>query len=189
MSKKIAVLLVLALCRLGAQVGTQGSIVGTVVDQSGGVIVGATVTAVQLETGFKRTGTTDGGGNFELVALPIGPYSVTVTAAGMQTWVLDRMDLTVGARVRVAPTLQPGAVQQRVTVEANAEILQTENSSVSTTIQIAPFLNWPLAVRNPVSLVELVPGMRYDGVSGPERAPTYTAMECAATQRILSSMA
>src|SRR5579884_2352665 len=169
MSKKIAVLLVLALCRLGAQVGTQGSIVGTVVDQSGGVIVGATVTAVQLETGFKRTGTTDGGGNFELVALPIGPYSVTVTAAGMQTWVLDRMDLTVGARVRVAPTLQPGAVQQRVTVEANAEILQTAHSSVSTTIQIATFLNWPLAVRNPVSIVGLVQGMRYDGASGPEQ--------------------
>lgn len=169
MSKRVVMLLALALCRLGAQVGTQGSIVGTAVDQTGGVIVGATVTAIQLETGFKRTGITDSGGNFELVALPIGPYSVTVTAPGMQTWVLDRMDLTVGARVRVAPTLQPGAVQQRVTVEANAEILQTENSSVSTTIQVAPFLNWPLAVRNPVSLVELVPGMRYDGVSGPEQ--------------------
>lgn len=169
MSKRIAILLALALCRMEAQVGTQGSILGTVVDPSGGVIVGANVTAVQLETGFKRTGTTDSGGNFELVALPIGPYSVTITANGMQTWVLDRMDLTVGARVRISPTLQPGAVQQQVTVEAKAGILQTENSSMSTTIQVTPFLDWPLAVRNPISLVELVPGMRYDGVSGPEQ--------------------
>ncbi|HLI34821.1 MAG TPA: carboxypeptidase regulatory-like domain-containing protein [Terriglobia bacterium] len=159
----------LAICfPLCAQVGTQGAIVGTVRDSSGAVIPGAKVTVIQLETGLKKSAITDAGGDFEIVALPIGPYSVTVSANGFKTWELERAVLTVGARLRVSPALQVGATRQQVTVNANAKILQTENSSVNTVIDIKPMLNFPLPLRNPVSLVELVPGMRFSGVSGPE---------------------
>lgn len=153
---------------LRAQVGTQGAIVGTVKDSSGAAIPGADITVVQLETGLSKTAQTDSRGDFNVVALPIGTYTVTVSARGFQSWRLEKAVLTVGARLRVYPTLQVGASKQSITVNATAKVMQTENSSVSTVIDITPLLNSPLPSRNPVSLVELVPGMRYSGVSGPE---------------------
>lgn len=159
---------ILLLCATAvAQVGTQSSITGTVMDTSGAVIPGATVTATQTSTQLERTSTSDGRGNFEIQALPIGLYSVTVAAPGMKQWKIDRLQLTIGASVKISPQLQVGSVNQQVTVHARTTI-QTENTSTSTVLDVPTLLNYPNPTRNPVSLVELVPGMRYDGTSGPE---------------------
>jgi hypothetical protein len=63
---------------LPAQVGTEGSILGVVTDGSGGVIPGAEVIVTNLNTGLKKTTLTHESGNFEILALPIGPYSISV---------------------------------------------------------------------------------------------------------------
>ncbi len=101
---------------------------------------------------------------------------MAVTATGFKTWTLTRTQLTVGARNRIAPVLEVGQVNEQVSVEASAELLQTEKSGVQTVVQMQQIRELPLSTRNPVVLVNLVPGMRYTGQGGPERGSTVQGM-------------
>lgn len=157
---------------LMAQVGTQGSILGTVVDPSKGALPGATVVATNLDTGTAQEAITDAAGNFEILALPIGRYSVTVSMAGFKTWKVEPLVLTVGQRSRISPELEVGNLSEEVTVEAGPTLLQTERSSVQTVIEMKQIRELPLSTRNPVVLVNLVPGMRFTGSGGPEMGST-----------------
>jgi hypothetical protein len=157
---------------LSAQVGTQGSILGQVTDTSKAVLPGAQVTVTHLGTGLTQTAVADAEGNFEILALPIGTYSVTVTMPGFKTWQLASMELTVGERSRVSPVLAVGALTEQVSVTGSAPLLQTERSSVQTVVQLQQIRELPLSTRNPVVLVNLVPGMRFTGSGGPERGST-----------------
>ncbi len=166
----VATMFVLAApAALIAQVGTQGSILGQVTDTSKGVLPGAEVTVTHLSTGLTQTAITDAEGNFEILALPIGAYSVTVSMTGFKTWQLARMEITVGERSRISPVLEVGAVTEQVSVLGSAPLLQTERSSVQTVVQLQQIRELPLSARNPVELVKLVPGMRFTGSGGPER--------------------
>jgi hypothetical protein len=136
------------------------------------VVPRANVTVVHLDTGFQRSTVTGEGGEFELLALPTGIYSVSVTSAGFSTWKLPRLELTVASRQRISPTLKVGDVTEQVNVEATAELVQTDRSSVSTVVQEKQIRELPLNGRNPVQLVALAPGMRFLGRSGPERGST-----------------
>jgi len=104
---------------LWAQVGTDGAILGIVTDSSGAVIVGGEVTASNLNTGLKKTAVTGTGGDFEIFALPVGPYSVSASSAGFKKWEIARTELTVGERKRVSPVLEVGEITEKVTVEAH----------------------------------------------------------------------
>jgi hypothetical protein len=167
-----AALLMLSIAPVMAQVGTQGSILGTVVDSSGASLPGATVTVTNLDTGLVQTSVSDGAGNFEILALPIGPYSVGVSLDGFKTWQLERIVLTVGERSRVSPVLEVGQITEQVTVVGEQPLLQTERSSVTTVVQMNQIRELPLSSRNPVVLVNLVPGMRFTGSGGPEMGST-----------------
>ena len=160
---------ILSSAGLFAQIGTQGVIVGTVSDPSGAIVPGAQVTVRNLNTGLTTTVKTNSVGEFDVPALPIGPYSVEVTMKGFKTWKMERVDLTVGARERVTVTLQVGSTSQQVSVSAAPALLQTETAQTGTTVQEHSILNLPLNGRNVVNLVELAPGMRYLGVANPER--------------------
>ena len=151
--------------RLGlqAQVGTEGAILGVVTDTTGAVVAGTEVTVTNLDTGLKKTMVTDAGGNFEVLALPRGPYSVSVSLPGFKTWAVTRTELTVGERKRLSPVLEVGEVTQKITVEATAELVQTEKGSVESVIEEKQIRELPLNGRNPVELVRLVPGVRYIG--------------------------
>jgi outer membrane receptor protein involved in Fe transport len=155
-----------------AQVGTQGSLLGTVVDASGAAVPGADVTATNIETGIASKSVSDASGNFEILALPVGRYSVAVSAPGFKTWRLASTAITVGERTRISPALEVGDASQQVSVESKAELLQTERSSLQTVVEMQQIRELPLSIRNPVSLVNLVPGMRYLGSGGPERGST-----------------
>lgn len=167
-----AFLLLASATWVGAQVGTQGSILGTVVDSSGGTLPGALITVTNLNTGLVQTATANDAGAFEVLALPIGPYSVVVTMSGFKSWQLERVVLTVGERNRVSPTLEVGAITEQVSVTGETPLLQTERSSVQTVVQMEQIRELPLSTRNPVVLVNLVPGMRFTGSGGPERGST-----------------
>lgn len=155
---------------LFGQVGTQGVILGSVSDPSGAVVPGADVTVHNLNTGLNISVKTNSVGEFDVPALPIGPYSVEATAQGFKAWRLDRVDLTVGARQRLTITLQVGNTSQQVSVTAAPAMLQTETAQTGTTVQEKNIINLPLNGRNVVNLVTLAPGMRFtSGQSGPER--------------------
>src|SRR5258708_18088232 len=156
---------------LFAQTGTDGSFIGTVLDASGASVPAAEVTVKQLNTGLTKTVSADEVGNFAIAALPIGPYSINVRAKGFKRWEIARVELTVGNRSRVSPVLSVGDVAETVAVEASAEVLQTEKTSVETVVQMRQIRELPLPTRNPLSLVALVPGMRWESTQdGGERA-------------------
>ena len=89
----IAVLLLLVFTA-SAQTGTEGSILGTIVDSTGAAIPEAAVTVTNIETGIAYKTISDSGGYFQVLALPRGPYSVTVQKTGFATWQLQRVELT-----------------------------------------------------------------------------------------------
>ena len=172
--------IVLALCLLApggflplaAQVGTEASILGVVTDASGALVPGAEVSVKNLESGLQKTAVTDESGNFTVMALPIGPYSVSVGARGFKTWTLEKTELIVGERKRLSPVLEVGQVSEQVTISSTVELMQTEKSSVEAVVQEKQIRDLPLNGRNVVQLVSLVPGMRYLGKGGWELGST-----------------
>jgi hypothetical protein len=166
-------LLIISVSAVYAQVGTEGAILGVVKDSSGAVLPGAEVTVTNLDTGLKKTALSGNTGDFEILALPLGPYSVSVSYTGFKTWTLERTELTLGERKRVSPVLEVGNVSETVTVAAQAELVQTDKSSVESVISEKQILELPLSGRSPVELVKLVPGMRYVGQDGAQGERAY----------------
>lgn len=155
---------------VNAQSGTEGAFFGTVIDATGGAVPNAEVKVTHVATGFTRQTTTDDQGSFTVPALPIGFYNVVVTAKGFKTWTQSGTELTVGDRRRLSPVLSVGDLAESVSVTADAALLQTEKSSAETVIQVRQIRELPLATRNPLSLVSLVPGMQHWSTqSGGER--------------------
>jgi len=151
---------------LRAQIANEAGVLGSVKDQHGAVIPGAVATARNLDTGYSKDATADASGNFEILALPIGTYTVSVSMQGFKTWTLDRIVLQIGERSRIAPTLVVGARAEQVTVTSETEQLQTESASVETVVQQKQISELPLDGRNAVQLVSLAPGMQYTGQAG-----------------------
>ena len=104
-----AVLLVLAVGRLIAQTGGTGSILGSVKDTSGAVIPNATVAVVNSGTGVKSTVTTTSVGDFTVLSLIPGQYSVLAEAPGFGKEEVTGITLVVAQQARVNLTLKPGS--------------------------------------------------------------------------------
>lgn len=105
-----------------AQIGTQATINGTVTDSSGAVIPGACVVVVENSLHLQREINSDAQGNFQILALPIGTYTATVSANGMKTWKVEDLHLTIGAIQKISPVLAVGAISQVVTVHSQQEL-------------------------------------------------------------------
>src|ERR1017187_4332687 len=118
-----------------AQIANEGIVLGVVADQSGAVIPGAKVTVKNLDTGFTKEELTNASGDFEILALPIGQYSVTVSMGGFKSWKVEKLVLEIGQRSRLSPVLQMGNVDQQVVVQGIAEQIQTESAAAETVIQ------------------------------------------------------
>src|SRR5436305_11556 len=131
----LALAFLLGSCMVWAQAGTEGSILGIVKDSSGAVLPNANVVVNNLETGLSKSATTDANGFFQVLALPRGFYSVTVSMPHFSTWQLANTELTAGEEKRVQPVLTVGDVKQQVTVQGDVELIQTERASVETAIE------------------------------------------------------
>jgi hypothetical protein len=141
-----------------AQVST-ASIVGTVTDSSGAAVSGATVTATQVETQVSRTVSDGKDGLFDIPLLPLGPYSLKVSAAGFADFQQSGIVLTVGQIANIPISLRPGNVSETVTVSANATMLNTTGSESSQLIDQSSVEAAPLNGRNPASLLFLIGGV------------------------------
>ena len=149
----------------GAQVGTQSSITGTVVDATGASVPDARITATNVATRDMRQTPSDASGAFGILALPAGMYTVTAEARGFKKWENSQVVVTVGDKIRLAPVLQVGAVTETISVQGTAPV-QTENATIETVVQMQQIRELPLDTRNPLALVGLAPGMRYEGQAG-----------------------
>src|SRR3989454_7843400 len=148
-----------------AQTGVDGSILGVVTDANGGVVGGAQVTVANLDTGVTKVEISKGDGSFEIAPLPRGYYSVSVSFTGFKTWSLPKIELTIAERKRVSPMLQLGDVNEKVTVEASADLLQTEKAETGGVVEQRTIQELPLNGRDVIELTELVPGVLYKGRS------------------------
>ncbi|MFZ1129980.1 MAG: TonB-dependent receptor [Terriglobales bacterium] len=136
-----------------------GSIRGTVVDPSGAVLQSAVVVAQQNETGLERSATTNRGGEYVLLELPIGHYQIRVEAKGYQKYRQEGITLGVNQTATVNVHLKLGAETQQVEVKADAQLVQSTVSSLGETVMQREILDLPLDGRNFFQLGTLQPGV------------------------------
>lgn len=145
---------------------TTGDILGTVTDPSGAVVPGATVTVRNLATLETHTTTTTGAGDYVVNLLNPGMYSVTVTGAGFQRFLVSSVNLAAGDRTRVDARMTVGSTSQTVTVQGVNSALQTDSSVLSTDIGQQPTQDLPLNGRNFAQLITLQPGVNEGETNG-----------------------
>jgi hypothetical protein len=154
----VACLLVAAL-PASAQFDT-ATVVGTVKDNSGGVIPGATVTLTNKDTGVTTVRVTEANGSFEFITVRIGRYKVTAELQGFSTAVADNIQVTVGARQRVDLQLSPGQLSETVQVVGTSPVLETDSSQRGQLITGRQAVELPLNGREYSALALLSPGVR-----------------------------
>ena len=123
----------LALVPTGLAQTVTGAITGEVTDPSGAVIPGAKVTAHAVSTGIDTQTTSNAAGQYRIEFLPIGRYTVTVTASGFGTATVPEFSLEVNQTANFNVKMQVGTANSSVSVSAAAPILETENLSVNST--------------------------------------------------------
>jgi hypothetical protein len=135
-----------------------GTITGTVSDPSGAAVVGAKVIATNLNTGLTRETTTANDGGYVFPLVPVGVYSVTVEAQGFRRFEQRGVEVRTDASASVPLSLQLGSATQSVTVEANAQMVQTQSGALSEVVSQRKIIELPLNGRNAAALVLLTPG-------------------------------
>ncbi len=123
-------------------------VLGTVHDESGAIIAGATVTLTSLETGIQSRSATDSSGDYYFLNVKVGRYSLTVEKEGFAKLTTTDVRVDVNARQRVDATLQVGAVTQSIEVTGAASALETDSSEHGEVINTSQIVELPLNGRN-----------------------------------------
>jgi hypothetical protein len=139
--------------------GSSGRILGTVMDQSGGVVAGATVTVTDTERGVTKILTTNEPGEYNAPNLTPGTYKVRVEAKGFKAVERQNIVLEVGKEIRVDMTLAPGAVADTITITEQLPMVETTNATLGGTLNNADIQDMPLNGRNYQNLLSLRPGV------------------------------
>jgi hypothetical protein len=147
----------------------QGTIDGNVTDSSQAALVAARVVVTEEGTGFQRETVTTSAGVYTLPELPPGTYTVRISSQGFQTYTRTGVVVTVQTTTRVDATLIVGAVNESVTVSAEAAVLQTDRADVRFEIGLQSLSNLPVPIgRNYQMLFVTLPG-----VSPPQSAHSF----------------
>src|SRR5579864_180004 len=141
-----------------AQVST-ATISGVVQDQSGASIAGATVTIRNVETGAVRTVTSDAGGRYTAPDLSLGSYEVEGQQSGFQTEVRSGITLTVGRESVVNLALKVGQISDKVTITAEAPLVESTTSAMSSLVDERTIRDLPLNGRSYDQLALFQPGV------------------------------
>jgi hypothetical protein len=147
-----------------AQSGTS-TINGTVNDQQGNVIAGATVTLTSADRGFTRTATTTESGTFSFPTIQPGVYQLEIQANGFKKYVQSQLKVIVDTPTNVAAVLEVGSVTEVVNVESNTSeaLLNTQDATVGNTFVAQQVTQLPTEARNVLSLLTLQPGVTRGG--------------------------
>jgi hypothetical protein len=138
-------LLLATLASVWAQ-GERGTFNGIVTDQTGSVVPGATVTAVNVGTNVETQATTTDAGVYRMPYMPSGTYRISVSKQGFQTAVRENVILHVAQTLTVDFTLQVGAVAEQVTVSSDPPLLETSTSEIGQYVSKKEFDTWPITV-------------------------------------------
>jgi hypothetical protein len=171
-----AILLALGLFFLTSDAAAQsdrGTISGTVLDSSGGVVSAAEVTATGAETGAVYRTVSTSTGAYRIPDMQTGVYNLSVTAPGFKTSDQKGVVVQINNTTSLDITLQTGSITEVLTVLADAPTVQTETSDIGTVVSTKQIIDLPLAVnatgqshlRSPEGFVFLTPGAAGPGTS------------------------
>jgi hypothetical protein len=144
---------------------------GTTNDTSGAVVPHVHVTVQNTGTNLERRADSDGSGAYAFPALPPGQYSLTAEGPGFEKYIQTGITLTIGQAATLNVVLQPGAIQQTVTVTGGAELLNTTTSEIGQVVGEEEVRDLPLNGRDPSSLVDLSPGVTNELISQASTLP------------------
>jgi hypothetical protein len=136
-----------------------GSLSGLVTDPSGAPIPQVAITVTDVNRNVNISSTTNQDGFYSVSPLPPGTYRVRAEKEGFRQYVLDTLNLSAQQKAGIDIALQVGAVSESVEVTAEAQLLQTNSSELSTVTDNRQIANLPLNGRNVQSLVLLTPGV------------------------------
>lgn len=141
---------------------TRGAIYGTVTDESGAIVPGATVTVTAVSTNISRTATTNEDGFYRISALDPGKYTVKIEKSGFTTAEVKELVINTAAEISFDIKLKVGQVTETIDVTAQTEAitLNKTNATVGTTIESQRVVELPLgAARNVNGLALLSPNV------------------------------
>src|SRR6267143_536414 len=141
---------------------SNGTIVGTVTDKTGGVLANATVKVISLDRGGDtHNTTTDSVGSFRVSSLLPGRYKVSIEAGGFAPTVINDLDVRASLETNASAVLEVSATAATITVEASAgQELQTQSGEISANITTVEVKNLPYFSGNPVELLLTEPGVQ-----------------------------
>lgn len=163
----LMVVVTLLIAQTAVQAQTTGSIAGTVTDPNGATVPGASV-VIKGEGGQEFTVVTNDNGVYRVPAVQNGIYTVTVTADGFKTSITTNVKVDVGTPVTVDTRLEVGSVGENVEITSGGEVLQTQTATVGSTVTGRQITETPIASRDALDLVALMPGT--NTVGAPRRS-------------------
>lgn len=167
-------LLILLLSFTTAWAQATAQLNGIVKDQSGAALPGVTVTVTQTDTSLVRTAVTDDTGSYVLQNLPVGPYRFEAMLQGFRTYVQTGIVLEVGTNPTLAVTLPLGQLEETISVQGSAALVETRSPGIGQVITNEQVLELPLNGRQ---LTELIFGVGLaTGGKGTADAPGANAL-------------
>lgn len=146
--------------------GSNAALSGTVKDETGAILPGASVVVRNVETSLRRELVSDAQGRFNAPNLPPGSYEVTVTLSGFAKLTRGGIKLSVGAETVVSLGLSVRQLEDRVEVEAQTSAVETTTASTGTLISEDQIKGLPLNGRSFIELATLTPGVQLTQTGG-----------------------
>jgi hypothetical protein len=173
--------LLLSLC-LGTTVAAYaqldlGQIAGVVRDPTEALVANASVAARNLQTNNVVSTKTESSGLYVLVNLPIGPYEITVEAAGFKKFVRSNITVDVARRTDVDIVLEVGSAAESVTVTATAAMLAVDTAVLGGVVENRQMTDIAMNGRNPFYMAEIKPGVIGDQFNSFNPATMYTGLK------------
>ena len=168
----VAFLILLLTTLAAAQGAATGDLHVLVRDQRGSVVTNATVTAREQAKAFERSTTENVDGEYRLLSLPPGRYTLTVSAPGFASIEAKDQDVTVGQMRTLPITLSVAGTQEIVTVSSEAELVETQRTSSTDTITQQRIDNLPINGRNYINFALTDSRLARDDAPSIGAAPT-----------------
>jgi hypothetical protein len=146
---------------------------GVVQDKSGAVVSGAKVIVTEQSTGVSHDTLTSASGFYSVPGLTPGTYTVSVEATTFRTETISHVTVSAESARGLNVVLSPGPSQESVTVNGDANVLETENANVSGGISSRQVLELPSFGRDPYELLRLAPGVFGDAARGSDSKATF----------------
>jgi hypothetical protein len=152
-------LVVLLMIATSAYTADRAVLTGRVEDGSGAVLVDASLSAVDEETGIRRSARSDAAGVYTIAGLGPGSYKVSARKPGFQTLARLHVEVAAGRQTRLDFVLSVGSIREVITVEEPPRLLHLEDAAVGFTADRTRIDTLPLNGRGILGLAELAPGV------------------------------